>query len=219
VVLFIPYAMTDFMFPPSTFLSLVLETYCMQLTHLTPNSIFALSVFVYWCEQMPILDAVQALLHAVVNRWGHSGRRVLLPGPHRAVCLIHPDAGQRQMGQLEVGLGPCYEAGLTIRHVGAASLPSMPWFELATSPKIWAVPGRLELGRARAFLNGPRPGMNKSRAVLCPPDGLVARPRHDTSPVNRAVLARRARPCWPTCPTRKRFKTPQNFIFSKFHNL
>jgi hypothetical protein len=42
-----PYVMAGFMFPPSTFLKLVLETYDMQLMHLSPNSLFALSVFVY----------------------------------------------------------------------------------------------------------------------------------------------------------------------------
>jgi hypothetical protein len=55
MVLFVPYAMADFMFPPSTILSLVLETSGLQLTHLTANSIFPLSVFVYWCEQFVYL--------------------------------------------------------------------------------------------------------------------------------------------------------------------
>jgi hypothetical protein len=34
---------------------------------------------------------------------------------------------------------------------------------------------------------GPSYGMNKSQIVPCPPDGLVVRLKHDTSPVNRAV--------------------------------
>jgi hypothetical protein len=50
VVMFMPYLMVGFMFPPSSFLKLVLETYGLQLTHLMPNSMFALSVFIYLCE-------------------------------------------------------------------------------------------------------------------------------------------------------------------------
>jgi hypothetical protein len=38
------------------------------------------------------------------------------------------------MGLLEAGLGPCYEAGLAIQHMGVASLPSNPRFELAIEP-------------------------------------------------------------------------------------
>jgi hypothetical protein len=85
------------------------------------------------------------------------------------------------------------------------------------SPEIRAVPARPEPGRARAFLNGPRPGTNKSRAVPYPPDGLVARPRHGTSPVNRVVSACRVGSCrravLGNVPNQKTVQNPSKFYF------
>jgi hypothetical protein len=86
-------------------------------------------------------------------------------------------------------------------------------YAMTSSPKIQVVPARPELGRAQAFLNGSWSGTNKSWAVPCPPDGLVARPRHGTSPVKRVTPARAIGSCRPTCPTRKRFKPLKIFIF------
>jgi hypothetical protein len=70
-------------------------------------------------------------------------------------------------------------------------------------------PGRPGPSRAqaRAFLNGPQPGTNKSRAVSCPPDGLVVRLRHGTSLVNRAVPA--------NVPNQKMVQNPSKVHFFK----
>jgi hypothetical protein len=74
-------------------------------------------------------------------------------------------------------------------------------------------------GQARAFLNGLRPSTNKSRAMLCPPDGLVAKPRHGTSPVNRVVPGRAANvPHQKTVQNSSKFHFFQNFtICNQIH--
>jgi hypothetical protein len=90
----------------------------------------------------------------------------------------------------------CYGSTDRLR-AAAGSLNLIP------SSEIQAVPGRPKPGRAWAFLNGLWASTNKSRVVPCPPNGLVARPRHNTSPVNWAMPAHHDGSCRPTCPTRK----------------
>jgi hypothetical protein len=63
--------------------------------------------------------------------------------------------------------------------------------------------GPCRAGTARAFLNVPWAETFKSRVVLCPPDGLVGRPTHDTRPVKWAMPAQRVVLCRPMCLSRE----------------
>jgi hypothetical protein len=93
MVLFMSYDMASFIFPPSTFLSLILETY-LRLAVDTSYAELHLCTFSVRVSvravHLHMLDVIHLLLQVVVDQQRILGRWVLPPVRGGAIHLLHP---------------------------------------------------------------------------------------------------------------------------------